>query len=120
MLSLLAHLDDGSLIERFLTEITAAGCYERADPAEMAFAAFYADCVHEVRPVTDGFRLTLTYNLIRRRPSRQVQVPDYAEQEACLMGLLQSWRANALWSGEPSRRSWSIRRGEHEPKSRGA
>jgi predicted 2-oxoglutarate/Fe(II)-dependent dioxygenase YbiX len=38
-----------------------------SDPAETAFAAFYADCVHEVRPVTDGFRLALTYNLIRRR-----------------------------------------------------
>lgn len=31
MLSSLARLDDGGLIERFLTEVTAAGCYERAD-----------------------------------------------------------------------------------------
>jgi hypothetical protein len=31
MLSLLARLDDGSVIERFLTEVTAAGCYERTD-----------------------------------------------------------------------------------------
>ena len=28
------------------------------DPAEAAFAAFYADCVHEVLPVTKGCRLT--------------------------------------------------------------
>src|SRR5690349_6669000 len=27
------------------------------DPSEAVFAAFYADCVHEVRPVTSGFRL---------------------------------------------------------------
>ena len=33
------------------------------DPAEVAFAAFYADCVHEVLPVTAGCRLTLVYNL---------------------------------------------------------
>ena len=31
MLSLLARLEDGGLIERFLTEVVATGCYERAD-----------------------------------------------------------------------------------------
>ena len=36
------------------------------DPAEAAFAAFYADCVHEVLPVTKGCRLILVYNLARR------------------------------------------------------
>ena len=36
------------------------------DPAEVAFAAFYADCVHEVLPVTEGCRLILVYNLVRR------------------------------------------------------
>ena len=30
-----------------------------SDPSEAAFAAFYADCVHEVSPVTSGCRLTL-------------------------------------------------------------
>ena len=32
------------------------------DPSETSFAAFYADCVHEVLPVTDGCRLALVYN----------------------------------------------------------
>ena len=36
----------------------------RQTPADKAtFIAFYADCHHEVKPVTDGYRLTLTYNL---------------------------------------------------------
>ena len=30
-----------------------------AEPSEVAFAAFYADCRHEVLPVTAGHRLTL-------------------------------------------------------------
>ena len=30
---------------------------------EIGFAGFYADCVHEVRSVTTGYRLTLVYNL---------------------------------------------------------
>src|SRR6266851_999666 len=41
------------------------------EPSEIGFAAFYADCVHEVRPVKTGCRLTLVYNLCfvgERRP----------------------------------------------------
>lgn len=30
---------------------------------KLTFIAFYADCHHEVRPVTDGYRVALTYNL---------------------------------------------------------
>src|SRR5258708_24049572 len=32
------------------------------EPSEIGFAAFYADCVHEVRPVKTGCRLALVYN----------------------------------------------------------
>jgi hypothetical protein len=31
----------------------------------VAFAAFYAKCVHEMRPVRQGHRLTLVYNTLR-------------------------------------------------------
>ncbi len=34
-----------------------------AEPAEAAFAAFYADCVHEVLPIRSGHRVALVYNL---------------------------------------------------------
>ncbi|WP_327138796.1 2OG-Fe(II) oxygenase [Nocardia sp. NBC_01327] len=33
---------------------------------ELSVVAFYSDCAHEVLPVTDGFRITLTYNLIAK------------------------------------------------------
>jgi hypothetical protein len=32
----------------------------------MSYAAWYADVLHEVKPVTSGYRLVLTYNLIRQ------------------------------------------------------
>ena len=32
----------------------------------LSFVAFYADCRHEVRPVTSGYRVALTYNLLLR------------------------------------------------------
>lgn len=35
----------------------------RGSPDELVLVAFYADCRHEVRPVTRGYRVALTYNL---------------------------------------------------------
>jgi hypothetical protein len=62
------------------------------DPSEIAFAAFYADCVHEVLPVTGGYRLTLVYNLLRRRRGRALQPPDYAGEQARVAALLRRWQ----------------------------
>ncbi len=64
-------------------------CHE---PAEAAFAAFYADCVHEVLPVTEGHRLTLAYNLVRAGKGRSPKPPDYEEQQGSVATLLQAWR----------------------------
>ncbi|WP_406281620.1 2OG-Fe(II) oxygenase [Nocardia sp. NBC_00881] len=39
---------------------------DQGSPEELSFVAFYGDCEHEVLPVTDGFRITLTYNLVAK------------------------------------------------------
>jgi hypothetical protein len=36
----------------------------------LTLIAFYADCHHQVRPVTDGYRVALTYNLVLREGSK--------------------------------------------------
>jgi hypothetical protein len=64
----------------------------RDDPNEVGFAAFYADCVHEVLPVTDGSRLTLAYNLVRPGRGKPPQPPGYEREQASLAAMLQSWR----------------------------
>jgi predicted 2-oxoglutarate/Fe(II)-dependent dioxygenase YbiX len=61
------------------------------EPSDIAFAAFYADCVHEVLPVTAGYRLVLVYNLVRHGPGRLPEVPDYADEQETLTTLLQQW-----------------------------
>jgi predicted 2-oxoglutarate/Fe(II)-dependent dioxygenase YbiX len=64
------------------------------DPSEVGFATFYADCVHEVRPVVTGCRLTLVYNLRflgRRCP---LEAPDYRTEQGRIAELLHGW-ANA-------------------------
>ena len=64
----------------------------RADPNEAGFAAFYADCVHEVLPVTEGSRLALAYNLARPGRGKPPQPPGYEREQVSLAALLQSWR----------------------------
>ena len=65
------------------------------EPSEVCFAAFYADCVHEVLPVTEGCRLTLIYNLVRagRSKGRLPQPPDYTAEQTRAAALLQDWGA---------------------------
>ena len=36
----------------------------RSSKDALTFVAFYADCLHQVRPVTSGYRIVLTYNLL--------------------------------------------------------
>jgi len=45
---------------------------------ELSYAAFYADCQHEVRPLRSGYRLCLTYNvtLAKSRCKKGIKAPS--------------------------------------------
>ena len=47
--------------------------------------------MHEVLPVTKGYRLTLVYNLVRGGRGRPPEPPDYAGEQARVAALLQAW-----------------------------
>ncbi|HKD22418.1 MAG TPA: 2OG-Fe(II) oxygenase [Rhizomicrobium sp.] len=61
------------------------------EPSEIGFAAFYADCVHEVRPVKAGYRLTLVYNLHFVGQRLPLKAPDYRAEHGRVVELLRSW-----------------------------
>ena len=61
------------------------------EPSEIGFAAFYADCVHEVRPVETGCRLTLVYNLRFIGKGRALKAPDYRTEHGRVVELLRNW-----------------------------
>ena len=64
------------------------------EPSDVAFAAFYADCVHEVLPITSGCRLTLVYNLLlRTAKGRLPEPPSYETEQAAVADLLREWTA---------------------------
>jgi hypothetical protein len=59
----------------------------------VAFAAFYADCVHEVLPITSGYRLALVYNLRRQGRGQLPEPPNYDTEQARVTALLRQWSA---------------------------
>jgi predicted 2-oxoglutarate/Fe(II)-dependent dioxygenase YbiX len=61
------------------------------EPSDIGFAAFYADCVHEVRPVKTGCRLTLVYNLRFLGKKRALKAPDYRAEHGRVVELLRNW-----------------------------
>lgn len=63
------------------------------DASEVAFAAFYADCWHEVRPISSGYRLVLIYNLIRQGSGKLPEPPAYDAEEDRVTDLLGRWAA---------------------------
>lgn len=67
------------------------------EPSELAFAAFYADCVHEIRPVTAGHRIVLVYHLVVRGAAAAVlrAAPDFGAQEEQIAAELRNWEATS-------------------------
>lgn len=48
------------------------------DVSELCYAAFYADCEHEVKPIREGNRVCLVYNLIQKhRTKKPLTAPEY-------------------------------------------
>ena len=77
------------------------------EPSELVYAAFYADCVHEIRPVTEGHRVCLVYNLILDDAAAGETVlpaPDYADHVELLSSLFADWSPGA--SGSPEKIVW--------------
>ncbi len=55
------------------------------EPSELVYAAFYADCEHEIHPVTEGYRVCLVYNLVvEEGRSVPTKAPDYGTKVAAI------------------------------------
>ncbi len=61
---------------------------------DLSFAAFYADCKHEVRPLRSGYRLCLVYNLTlaTSRGKKGIAAPTTAGAVDVVSNLLAAWR----------------------------
>ncbi len=62
------------------------------EPSELSFAAFYADCLHEVRPLAEGHRVTLVFNLFLGSSGETPGAPDYSDLATPVAECLARWR----------------------------
>ena len=46
----------------------------------IAHAAFFADCEHEVKPVTSGYRVCLAYNLLQSSGGKKIESLQFSTQ----------------------------------------
>ncbi len=63
------------------------------DRLRIHFAAFYADCEHEVRPLEKGHRLCLVYNLTLKKGKKAVAAPRNAAALTAVTEILCGWAA---------------------------
>ncbi len=63
----------------------------RAAADKLSFFAFYADCQHEVRPVTGGYRVALIYNLILKEGADRITSPSATRTQQLLTEALGSY-----------------------------
>ena len=73
------------------------------------YAAFYADCEHELSPITSGMRLVLVYNLVwvgapADKPLLDSKTPDDPERtDMRLQQALQAWEDDIAAGGQQKR-----------------
>jgi hypothetical protein len=92
-LQLPSDFQGGAVVVRHQgTEIRFTG----DDPAH-AFVpqamAWYADCEHEILPLTRGHRLVLIYNLVLPAGQTVIRAPDFSAEITALGDGLAAWRA---------------------------
>ena len=73
----------GKLIVRHEGKRKVIDFAKKENSESLQYAAFFADCEHEVKPVTSGYRLCLVYNLILE-PSEAGGALEYTEEAASL------------------------------------
>ncbi len=80
----------GDLIVRHLGREVVLDLHPE-EPSEIGLAAFYADCVHEVRPVIAGCRVALVYNLRFHGRKQPPEPPDYRTERRRTAERLRLW-----------------------------
>jgi len=64
----------GELIVKFDGKTETIDFSEPCSQYKIPFAAFYADCEHEIKPITSGYRVCLIYNLVQDKGKEKIEL----------------------------------------------
>jgi hypothetical protein len=81
----------GELVIRHEGAETVFGFADKKSRFATRYAAFYADCEHEVKPLTSGHRLCLVYNLTVAKSAGHIGAPRHQEHVERITELLRAW-----------------------------
>lgn len=79
----------GELLIKFDGKQECVDFAEDASTFKMPYAAFYADCEHEIKPITSGHRICLVYNLVQQKSAKTIKLESLEGQVIKLADLLQ-------------------------------
>lgn len=71
----------GELVVSFDNKDEVVDFAKGSDDYKIGYAAFYADCDHEIKPVTAGYRVCLVYNLVQEKAGVKIE-PAIVETHA--------------------------------------
>ena len=72
------------------------------------YAAFYADCQHEIKPVTKGYRLCLIYNLLYRGVDVCPAPADNEKQVSAIVSAMTAWNEDAASDDSPEMMTYML------------
>lgn len=64
----------GELIVKFDGKTEIIDFSGPSNQYKIPFAAFYADCEHEIKPITSGYRVCLIYNLVQDKGKEKIEL----------------------------------------------
>jgi hypothetical protein len=84
----------GELLVRFDGKEECVDFAEDAGNFKMPYTAFYADCDHEIKPITSGYRVCLVYNLVQQRAAKTIRLEPLEEHVKKIAGVLKEEEYN--------------------------
>lgn len=81
VISLPSKHTGGELVVSFEGVEEVAAFAKGSGDYKINYAAFYADCDHEIKPLTSGYRICLVYNLVQQTSGKIIQ-PTSVENHA--------------------------------------
>lgn len=88
----------GELIIRFDGREETVDFSAAASSYQIPYAAFYADCEHEIKPVASGYRVCLVYNLVQPAGASKISSPQFSSQVEQMAEVLRAMEDSFAWN----------------------